>query len=398
MSGGAQSDPSRLTSTENSRQTVDDSVCTIEEAPSLAGKAKCLLFGKARDLNDASIFHHISLIPILAWIGLGSDGLSSSAYGPEEAFKALGGHQFLALGLIALTTITIATIAAAYSRIIEEFPHGGGGYVVAGKLLGEKTGLVSGAALLVDYILTITVSIAAAGDALFSLFPPEWAQAKIFVECFFIVMLMVLNIRGVKESVLVLAPIFFVFLLTHIALIGGAVAFHVPQIEHIAGDVGADFQASLSQLGGFGLFMLIMHAYSLGGGTYTGLEAVSNGLPILREPRVQTAKKTMLYMAVSLAFTAGGLFLCYLVYEVGHIEGKTLNAVVLEAFAGDSLWGRSFVYITLLSEGALLVAAAQAGFLDGPRVLSNMAVDNWVPRSFSALSERLTTHNGVMLM
>jgi amino acid transporter len=104
----------------------------------------------------------------LAWVGLGSDGMSSSAYGPEEAFRALGEHHYLAVGLFAATTFTIFVISYAYSRIIEHFPFGGGGYVVATALLGPGLGVVSGSALLVDYVLTISVSIAAAADACFS--------------------------------------------------------------------------------------------------------------------------------------------------------------------------------------------------------------------------------------
>ena len=128
-------------------------------------RLRTLLFGKPKDLSDHSIFHRLSLIPFLAWVGLGADGLSSSAYGPEEAYKALGSHTYMAVLLALLTGITVFIISAAYRRIIEEFPHGGGGYVVASKLLGKPWGVISGSALLVDYILTITVSIAAAGDA-----------------------------------------------------------------------------------------------------------------------------------------------------------------------------------------------------------------------------------------
>jgi len=134
-------------------------------------RIKRIVFGAPRDLGDRSLFHRLSLIPFLAWVGLGADGLSSSAYGPEEAFKQIGSHTYLAVGLAALTATTVLLIAAAYSRIIEEFPHGGGGYLVATKTLGPAAGVASGAALVVDYMLTITVSVAAAGDALFSLAP-----------------------------------------------------------------------------------------------------------------------------------------------------------------------------------------------------------------------------------
>src|SRR5438874_6187223 len=155
----------------------------------MASRFKELIFGKPRDLKDPQIYHHISLIAFLAWVGLGADGLSSSAYGPEEAFKQLGEHAYLSIGLAALMAMTVLIISAGYSRIIEAFPHGGGGYVVATKLLGRRLGLVSGCALLVDYVLTITVSIAAAGDALFSLgFIPASLQTwKVPVEASFIV-------------------------------------------------------------------------------------------------------------------------------------------------------------------------------------------------------------------
>jgi L-asparagine transporter-like permease len=144
--------------------------------------------------------------------------------------------------------------------------------------------------------------------------------------------------------------------------------------------------------------LLFLHAYSLGGGTYTGIEAVSNGMPIMQEPRVKNGKRTMLYMSTSLAITSAGLLLCYLLWGVSAVEGKTLNAVLTEKLVAGVPFGGAFVIATLLSEGGLLVVAAQAGFIDGPRVLANMAVDSWAPHRFAALSERLTTHNGVILM
>src|SRR5262249_20092131 len=147
-----------------------------------------------------------------AWVGLGADGLSSSSYGPSEAFVTLREHTYLALGLAALTAITVLVISAAYSRMIEEFPHGGGGYVVATKLLGARAGVVSGCALLVDYVLTITVSVAAAGDALFSFVPPQFQTWKLAFEIFLIAELTMLNLRGVRESILTLTPVFVGFL------------------------------------------------------------------------------------------------------------------------------------------------------------------------------------------
>jgi amino acid transporter len=344
------------------------------------------------------LFHRLSLIPFLAWVGLGADGLSSSAYGPEEAFKALGHHTYLAIALAALMATTVLLISAAYRRIIEEFPTGGGGYVVASNLLGPGVGVVSGSALLVDYVLTITISIAAAGDALFSFLPVEWQGYKVGVEFGFILLLMTLNIRGVRESVITLLPVFLLFLITHAVVIGWGILGHLPQLAETGRSVRQGFDQGAATLGLGGLLLLFMRAYSLGGGTYTGIEAVSNGLPIMREPKVQTGKRTMLYMGMSLAFTASGLLLCYLLWQVAPVEGKTMNAVLTETLADGAPYGGTFVVLTLFSEAMLLVVAAQAGFIDGPRVLANMAVDSWVPHRFAALSERLTTQNGILLM
>src|SRR6185312_8947165 len=152
-----------------------------------------------------------------------------------------------------------------------------------------------------------------------------------------------------------------------------------------------------------GLALVFLRAYSMGGGTYTGIEAVSNGLQIMREPHVETGKRTMVYMAVSLAFTATGIMLLYLLFNVHPVESQTLNAVLGNAFAGG--WhvgglavGRWFVYALLASEGALLFVAAQTGFIDGPRVMANMAVDSWLPHRFASLSDRLTTKDGVLVL
>ncbi|MBI4833389.1 MAG: APC family permease [Planctomycetes bacterium] len=371
---------------------------TPQEEPDFGARLKRFLIGPPRDLKDKGILHRLSLIALLAWVGLGADGLSSSAYGPDEAFRTLGTHTYLAIILAAVMALTVFVIAIAYSRVIEHFPHGGGGYVVATKLLGEKAGLVSGCALFVDYILTITVSIAASGDALFSFLPIAWHPYKIFVEIFFILVLIILNLRGVKESILILTPIFMLFVVTHFILISVGFLVKAPSLGATLDTAQQGFSNGLSTIGIGGMFALFLYAYSLGGGTYTGIEAVSNGLAIMREPHVQTGKRTMLYMAISLAFTASGLLFCYLLWNVSAVEGKTMNAVLVERFIEVIPLGYIFVVLTLVSEGALLVVAAQAGFVDGPRVLSNMAMDSWMPRKFASLSDRLTIQNGVMLM
>jgi amino acid transporter len=370
------------------------------EVPTLGNRLRRIFVGAPRDLRDPGLHARMALIPLLAWVGLGADGLSSSCYGPEEAFRALGGQTYLALILAAGTAITVALISWAYARITEDFPSGGGGYLVASKLLGHRAGVVSGCALLVDYILTITVSVAAAGKAIFSFLPEEWREARLYAEAFLIVALIALNVRGVKESVKILTPIFLLFLLTHAVVILGGVGAHATRIP----DVAAGFHRSLSAdlanpaIGFAGILMAVLYAYSLGGGTYTGIEAVSNGMPMMREPRVRTARRTMIYMATSLALTAGGLILCYLLWDVVVDPQRSLNAVLLDNLSKEWGLGAWFAVLTLLTEGALLIVAAQAGFLAGPRILANMAVDSWAPHRFGALSERLTTLNGILLM
>jgi len=364
----------------------------------LGSRVKHVLLGKPRDISEPSLFHRLSLIPVLAWIGLGADGLSSSAYGPEEAFRALNGHTYLAFALAAATALTVLIISAGYSRIIEEFPHGGGGYLVASKLLGARIGAVSGSALLVDYILTIAVSVVSATDNLFSLFPLEWQFVRLPLTITLIFGLTVLNIRGVKESVLTMAPIFFLFLITHAILIGGGILSHATAIPQVVSDSANGFRQEQSTLGLIGMLLIFARAYSMGGGTYTGIEAVSNGMLVMREPRVRTAKRTMLYMAVSLSVCAGGLLVCYMLWDIQPEPGKTFNAVLAYKFAQGLPFGGIFVMLALFASGALLLVAAQTGFIGGPRVLANMAVDSWVPRQFGTLSERLTTMNGIILM
>src|SRR5438477_497961 len=140
---------------------------------------KSLFIGRARNLSDERLFHKISLAAVLAWVGLGADGLSSSCYGPEETFKALGAHAALAPFIALACMATIVAICASYSQIIELFPAGGGGYLVASKLLSPALGVVSGCALLIDYVLTVTISVASGGDALFSILPPAWQPWKL---------------------------------------------------------------------------------------------------------------------------------------------------------------------------------------------------------------------------
>ena len=126
------------------------------------------------------------------------------------------------------------------------------------------------------------------------------------------------------------------FVVTHVVGLGYGLGSHVQQLSDVAASIGTDVGAAHSELGMMGMLLLVLHAYSMGAGTFTGIEAVSNGLPILREPKAKTGKRTMLYMALSLSITVVGLIVCYLLFKVSAQPGKTLNAVLFESItAGD---------------------------------------------------------------
>jgi amino acid transporter len=377
----------------------------VDRPTSFAGRLRRVLLGGARSPTDPHVFRKVSLVALLAWIGLGSDGISSSCYGPAEAFRALvtpqGDFTSLAVFLAIMTAVTVFVITASYMQIIELFPSGGGAYLVASKLINPTVGMVAGSALVVDYVLTITVSVAAGALAIFSFLPAEWADARMPVAFAVLIALTVLNLRGVKESVIPIVPVFALFMLTHVFVIFYAIFSHSGDFPALYSQTTTGVRQSVETLGVWGALFVLLHAYSMGGGTYTGIEAVSNSMGILHEPRVATGKRTMLYMAISLAFIAGGLIVAYLLFGVraGEDEHRTLNAILFDELAAD--WGKAgnaFVTVTLISEALILLVAAQTGFLGGPAVLANMATDGWMPRQFSMLSDRLVTQNGILMM
>jgi hypothetical protein len=238
-----------------------------------------VVIGRARNISDERLYDNTTLVALLAWVGLGADGLSSSCYGPEAAFLALGSHTYLSLFVALASILTIVVICASYSQIIEAFPSGGGGYLVASKLLSPTVGVVSGCALIGDYVLTIAISVASGTDALFSMLPVAWVHYKLpgFPLG-----------RGVSDR-------------AEFARgqgIGDAVGAHIfplcvhpwlrdrlrrlrPFRRHAVHRHGAWPRCQHGDLasrhvGRAGL--VILRAYSLGAGTYTGIEAVSNGL------------------------------------------------------------------------------------------------------------------------
>src|SRR5215211_3502452 len=361
-----------------------------------------IILGAPLDPFSKETRRHVVLVAFLAWIGLGADGLSSSCYGPEEAFLALGEHRQLGLYLAIATGITVFIIAVAYNQVIELFPSGGGGYKVATSLIGPHAGLVSGAALIVDYMLTIAISVASGVDAVFSLLPRDLQYLKLGVAIAMAAILLVLNLRGMRESIKVLLPIFLGFFFSHACLILLGIGLHADRIPELLPNTINETAVLTKQMGLIFVASLFLRAYSLGGGMYTGIDAVSNNVQSLAEPRVLTGKWTMFYMAVSLSFTAGGIILLYLLWDVRPVEGETLNAVTFRAILADAIQSPTIeqptLWAVLALEGGLLFVAANTGYLGGPAVLANMATDSWVPHQNRYLSSRLVTQRGIVLM
>ena len=364
---------------------------------SLYAKLRDGFLGKARNPFSEKTRSSAALIALMAWVGLGADGLSSSAYGPEQAYLALGVHCNLALYIAIATSLTVFIISLAYNQVIELFPTGGGGYKVAMQLLGPYAALVSGSALIVDYILTIAVSISSGVDAILSFLPVSALRYALSVKIVTTLLLLYLNLRGMKESTRVLAPIFLGFVLTHVLIIVYGIFLQSDTVLTVVPNAYEAAQSLSGDVGWLFVVSLLLKAYSLGGGTYTGLEAVSNNVHHLAEPRVRTGKWTMFYMAVSLTFTAGGIILLYLLWDVQAVEGQTLNAVVFGEILAGLPQHQALLVTVLLFEAGLLFVGANTGFMGGPAVLANMALDKWWPKNFYNLSSRLVTQNGVLL-
>jgi len=206
-----------------------------------------------------------------------------------------------------------------------------------------------------------------------------------------------------KESIKFLMPIFLGFMITHVALIIYGIVAHSYGLEKLVPQAVAETKEIKDSLGWIFILSLFLKAFSMGGGTYTGLEAVSNNVNTLSEPRVRTAKLTMFLVAISLAFMAAGIILLYLLWGVNKVDGQTLNAttfyILTETWNYKGIeFGSFFVPLTLILEAGLLLVAANSGFLAGPNVVANMASDEWMPKSFSSLSSRLVVKNGILFM
>lgn len=355
--------------------------------------------GSARDPFDPATKQRIGLVTLLAWAGFGANGLSSACYGPEKAFLALGEHTELAPALALVTMLTVFLVAAAHAQLIKLFPSGGGGYRIAKELLGPGFGLVSGAALLIDYILAVVVSVVSGTDAIFSALPAAAQAYKLYVELVLTALLILLNLRGMRESIRLLLPVMIGFLVLHGGLILSGIFMQSGHLAHAVTD-SAQQTFALSQATGITFTAAIfLRAYAFGGSTYTGVDAVSNNVNLLAEPRIRTGTHTSFYVALSLALTAGGLIFLYSLWPTPPSTSRTLNAVVFDAVIRQWQLGPAtsdtLLWLTLAFEGGVLLVAANSIFIFAPSLLGYMASDSWLPHRFRNLSNQLVRSNGV---
>ncbi|MBI2027584.1 MAG: APC family permease [Deltaproteobacteria bacterium] len=318
---------------------------------------------------------------------LSSDALSSVAYGTEEvliplaafAATAVAWSMPIALAIAALLTI----LALSYRQTIHAYPHGGGAYTVAKENLGLNAGLVAGAALLIDYVLTVAVSVAAGIENIASAFP-FIAHHKVAFGCIVVLLLMVTNLRGVRESSNVFAfPTYFFILSFIIMFVVGAWQMVTGSASPVAPILHEAYPA-------IPLFLLL-RSFASGCVAVTGTEAISNGVPIFKIPSAQNARTTLTWMAFILGSFFLGVTLLSHVYGIYPQEGETVVAALSRAIFGSSV----FYYFIPVSTALILLLAANTSYADFPRLCSLIGDDRYLPRQFKNRGDRLVFSNGI---
>ncbi|HEX5616279.1 MAG TPA: APC family permease [Acidimicrobiia bacterium] len=333
-----------------------------------------------------------------------SDAISSTAYATEEIlFVAALGASSLALGLDVLVPIAFAVailltlVATSYRQTIFAYPSGGGSYVVSRENLGEMPSLVAGASLLVDYILTVAVSISAGVAAIVSMPAFEGLRDhRVELALVLIAFISLANLRGVKESGRLFAIPTYIYILVVSALVvvglGKEFFDWFGGIDQIHFDEEA-FEGTREAGGQLGLF-LILKAFSSGAVALTGVEAISNGVPAFRRPESKNAANTLVWMAVIL----GTLFFAVSVLA-SHLHPFPSEEETVFSQMGRAVFGEGFVYVVLqVATAGILVLAANTAYADFPRLSSIIARDGYLPRQLTNRGDRLVFSNGILVL
>jgi amino acid transporter len=352
-----------------------------------ANLLKRWIVGTPMSLAQAS---HERLSKIVALPVFSSDAMSSVAYATEEILLILVLAGTAAIHLAVPLAIAIAglllIVAVSYQQTIHAYPSGGGSYIVARANLGSTAGLVAAAALLIDYVLTVAVSVAAGVAALTSAVP--WLLAhRVALGVGFVAIIAFANLRGVRESGRVFAVPTYVFIATFAVLVGvGLYRALLGDLQPLPADA-AEASTALT-------WFLVLRAFSSGCTALTGVEAISNGVPAFKPPESRNASITMGWMAGIL----GGLFLGLTVLawtlRVTPIADETVVSQIARALFGTGL----FYYLVQASTMLILVLAANTSFADFPRLLSLLARDRYAPRQFGTLGDRLVFSNGILVL
>jgi len=322
---------------------------------------------------------------------LSSDALSSVAYGPEQILLVL-----ITVGAAALwysvpigigVLILLAALILSYRQVIFAYPHGGGAYVVSKENLGMYPGLIAGGSLLVDYILTVAVSVSAGTDAVTSAFP-SLHEHTVVIAVAFVLFITILNLRGVTESASILAYPVYLFVVALFIMIG------VGLFRIAVGAVPPELHAPIgTPVAGVGLFLLLK-AFASGSSALTGVEAISNAIPNFKHPAPNNAAKTLLAMGILLALLFAGIV--YIAYYYG--VAPRYEVTVLSQIA-ETTFGRNFMYYFIQGTTALiLILAANTGYSAFPLLAVNLAKDKFIPRMFTVRGDRLGYSNGIMVL
>jgi amino acid transporter len=360
------------------------------------------IFGKP---IATALAHHERLGPFLGLPVFSSDALSSVAYATEAILSILILHSIGALQIQIWLSLSICVliilISFAYNQTIHAYPKGGGSYIVASDNLGTGPGLVAGAALMTDYILTVAVSISAGTAALTSAFPPLHPYL-VEISIFFIALVAWANLRGMRESGIAFAVPTYSF----IAGMGAMLAFGFVKAAGDSGTVHSvvAHDVNKSIIGtetSWAMWYVVLRAFAAGCTALTGIEAVSDGVQAFKAPESKNAARTLQMMAVILTIVFLGLGV--LASHLPHLElhttrsedYRTLVSQVASWVFGKASFG--FYFIQFATAG-ILILAANTAFADFPRLSSFLARDGFLPRPLARVGDRLVFHNGIIVL
>jgi len=340
-----------------------------------------------------------------------SDALSSVAYAPQELLMVLtaGGLAFLAFApwVAAVVVLLLATVALSYRQLIRAYPSGGGDYEVAHKNLGEKAGVLVASALLVDYVMTVVVSVASGVDNIISAFP-ELNPWRVELAVLFVVLLAAVNLRGVSESGKAFAVPTYLFAGSVLLLIGTGLVQILMGNPPVA--ESAAYQVEGEQLAQAAFVLLLLRSFASGCSALTGVEAVANGVPAFRRPKVRNAQKTLMLMAglaivlfvglTTLALVSGVHYAEDPCSLIGWDECATAPQPSLIAQIAAAVFGNGSILFFVIQAAAALVLllAANTAFNGFPLLGSVLARDGYAPKSLSTRGDRLIYSNGVIIL